>query len=166
MMRPIWTTLWIGGLLAAPVLAGSAPAARAADFLSTTFASTESCFARRYDTAHLARHPAQRVASIFLVPTGHSDSNYATILHLGFRLKGSPALYDGFAYCNSKGAGAECLLEGDSGSLTLAPRKDGLRLTVGDFLMVESAAGFSPDLAKGGDDRVFHLSAAPVGACR
>ena len=166
MMRPIWTILCAGGLVAGATLAGSAPAARAADFLATTFASTDACFARRYDAAHLARNPAQRVASIFLVPTGHSDSNYAAILHLGFRLKGSPALYDGFAYCNSKGAGAECLMEGDAGSLTLSPRQGGLRLTVGDFLVVEGEAGFSPDLAKDGDDRVFHLSAAPVGACR
>ena len=89
MMRPIWTILCAGGLVAGATLAGSAPAARAADFLATTFASTDACFARRYDAAHLARNPAQRVASIFLVPTGHSDSNYAAILHLGFRLKGS-----------------------------------------------------------------------------
>ncbi|PLX38340.1 MAG: hypothetical protein C0606_09015 [Hyphomicrobiales bacterium] len=152
------------GLVALAVFA--APAA-AADFLSSAFGNAgDSCFARRYDAAHLAKNPAQNVESIFIVSTGHSDPDTKAILHIGLKLRGSDALYDGFAYCNASGEGAACNMEGDGGSMTITPRKNGIRIAVGNFFMLEGAAGFTPDLATEGDDRVLLLYPAPAGACK
>jgi hypothetical protein len=120
------------------------------------------CYARTYDAKHLAAHPRQRLKSISLAAAGHGNEDE---LRYAFRLKSGTDHYTGLAVCRPRGKGAHCLVEGDGGDFSLAPAGGGLRLTVGQRWIVEGAHGFSPDLARGGDDRIVLLRRAQPAAC-
>ena len=62
------------------------------------------------------------------------------------------------------GEAASCYLEGDGGRFDLGPSGKSLRLTA-ERIELEGGKGFSPDLAKGGDDRVFVLEPSPLATC-
>jgi hypothetical protein len=120
------------------------------------------CYARAYDAKHFRAHPRQRLKSISLAGAGHGNENE---LRYTFRLKSGTDHYTGLVVCRPRGTGAHCLVEGDGGDFSLAPATGGLRLTVGERWSAEGARGFSPDLARGGDDRVVILRRAPSAAC-
>jgi hypothetical protein len=137
--------------------------AASADVLAS-FRASGGCYARVYDAAHLASHPEQRVAAISLRQSDLLDPEGRLVLTLGFTLRNGEA-YGAEAYCSAGRAGASCGIEGDGGSFDLSLSGEDLRLEVGEFLMVEGASDFSPDLADGGDDRVFLLRPSAFAAC-
>ncbi|WAJ26985.1 hypothetical protein [Antarcticirhabdus aurantiaca] len=154
-LQRLAAALLVGGLVSSAESAGARDAA----------AGRIDCFARSYDAAHHAAHPAQAVETIWLGHTPEAEADRPTgrvdaVLGFGFRLGGEA--YSGLAYCRS----LRCEVEGDAGSFTLLRKGRSMRLTVGPHLSLEGADGFSPDLARSADDRVFLLHPAPAGTCR
>jgi hypothetical protein len=125
------------------------------------------CYARTYDTAHLAAHPQQTVTNFFVGAAGPEWRSTETAGHFavsfGFRITGRGDLYSGAGMCAPNGEALSCDVEGDGGAFTIARNGDGLRITL-RRLEVEGARDFSPDLAAG-DNRVMLLSPAEAGAC-
>ena len=146
------------------VLAPSA--ASAADSFYARYIAAP-CYARSYDSAHLAQHPKQRVTGFYLTDSGYDNATTPTgfIAAFGFTIKGSADIFEADASCDEAGDGVRCFVDGDSGMFTLAATKDGLRLEVGTHLTLEGNETFSPNLAEGGDDRVFLLYRSPPEAC-
>lgn len=149
------------------VIAGSTPAA--AQFLAERFAPANppACYARIYEPEHLAAHPRQRLESFILraEPEAEAAAAPAVALAFAFTLKGDPNTYEGLAFCDDRRAGADCAVEGDGGGFALRASDGALLLTVAGRLEVEGGLGFSPDLARGGDDTVVKLFPAPPEAC-
>lgn len=125
------------------------------------------CYARSYDPAHLAAHPAQRVTRFYVTDSGYDNPSSPTafVAAFGFMVKGSEDLFESDASCDEVKGGVRCDVEGDSGGFVLEATGDGLKLTVGDRLLLEGNESYSPDLAAGGDDRVFLLYRSPPDAC-
>ncbi len=125
------------------------------------------CYARTYDAEHLVANPKQRVQRMFVI---HSDTDK---LHppksfevlFGFKLRTSSDPFTSEAGCTATRTGAACSVEGDGGSFKLSDYGDGLKMTIDDRLQVEGSKGFSPDLAKGGDDGLLLLFPSPAEDC-
>jgi hypothetical protein len=73
------------------------------------------CWERRYDAAHLAAHPGQRVTAIRLVSQGDSPGAGTPVVTLLFTLRarkagGDPADFDyqNLPFCKGAGAGLAC----------------------------------------------------------
>lgn len=158
-------------LAGALALTAAAPgASQAAPAYETYFGGTaDRCYARSYDAAHLAAHPKQRVATIGV----SSEKSYKGsdqqpprefVLGLAFRMKARGEAFANAAICTPAGEGISCYLEGDGGRFALSPSGPALKLTL-ERVEIEGAKSFSPDLAKGGDDRVFLLQRAPMAVC-
>ena len=127
------------------------------------------CYARTYDAAHLRAHPKQRVTAIMIrtAKADKSDDNRppkSFVLGFAFRLKGRDEVFSMSAGCAHHGPGISCSLEGDGGRFDLTPSGDALKLT-GERIELEGERTVSPDLAKGGDDRVFILRPSPLATC-
>lgn len=123
------------------------------------------CYLRRYDAAHLARHPDQLVTEIGvgLLP-GESGPMAVVNLRLATR-PGERAT--AIAYCDDSGDSLACGMEGDAGAFRLERAKDGaLRLAVEPRGMTfESATSEITLHADRGDDRVFLIPPASPEAC-
>ena len=152
MRKLVFVAVALTGLSTAPAMAG---------LLEDYFAGGGACFARSYDRAHMRGHPDQTVTDIHLGTSPRfSDRSAELVLSFGFTQRGG-STYSGDAYCT----GTRCNVEGDGGSFRLAPDGNALKLTVGDFLMLEGEEDFSTDLATS-DDRVFLLYPAKASACQ
>jgi hypothetical protein len=125
------------------------------------------CYARTYDTAHLAAHPQQTVTSFFVGAAGAEWRSTETPGHFtvafGFRITGHADLYSGIGICAPNGDALACDVEGDGGQFVIARNGDRLRVTL-QRLEVEGAHDFSPDLAAA-DNRVMLLSPDQASAC-
>jgi hypothetical protein len=160
-LRPILTA----GLLFA---AGAASAAEHP--LKSFFPGTDTCFSRVYDKQHLAKHPKQRVSSIQIVhpfPYATSPGRIDYRMALRFKLKGKRGDYGPISvYCEAIADGtASCFIEGDGGRLKLSKGANDTLVVTVERLELEGEFDVSPDLAKGGDDRVLVLRRAPMSAC-
>ena len=126
------------------------------------------CYARTYDDAHLADNPKQRVTRFFLTRSeadGFKPPKSFGV-SFGFTVRGSTDTFAGEAACADKRGGVACSVEGDGGSFTLdGGARNGVKVTIDQRLVVEGLEGFSPNLAKGGDDRVLLLFPDPAEAC-
>ena len=111
------------------------------------------CFVRKYDPGHLRAHPDQLVTQISLETSPTQLDRRYVVLDLQFSLR-QGSHYSALAFCTRDD---RCGIEGDGGSFTLKRTGQQIRLTVGDFLAVEGATDFSPNLAES-DDRVFLLN--------
>ena len=155
-------------LLAASLLAVTPAAASAASFYERYIFGPDGippCHARTYTAEHLAAHPKQKVTRFFVVRSDMDDGGPRRFeVGFGFRLTGSPDVFAATAGCVARGDGAACTVEGDGGGFTLAPRPDGLLVSVDERLEVEGVEGFSPDLHDS-DDRAFRLYVSPPEAC-
>ncbi|HET7714116.1 MAG TPA: hypothetical protein VFK86_00660 [Bauldia sp.] len=152
------------------VLVLAAPAASAADSFYAIYIADRNgvapCYARTYDAKHLAAHPDQKVVHFFLK---HSEAEgmdppKSFDLAFGFRLRDSTDSFSSEAGCAAKDDGAICAVEGDGGHFRLAPRGDGLLVTVVERLALEGMESFSPDLMES-DDRAFLLHPSPADEC-
>jgi hypothetical protein len=122
------------------------------------------CYLRQYSRDHLVQHPNQRVTQIAVGPEAETSDS---ILRVAVMLRGDREVYSGAAYCNQWGRKMDCAMEGDMGSFTLEPAKDGaVRLSVGlPGMSFEGATGFIDLAADRGDDRVFLIPPVPADAC-
>jgi hypothetical protein len=153
--------------VALAALVGAAWPARAAGIAETYFAGGRGCYIRSYDAAHLKAHPRQTVARFRLSQDGKPPETPAAGqfgLDLALKIAGDSDDYGGLAICTPAGDGASCYVEGDQGEFTLAPRGDGLAVTV-TRMSIEGGRGFSRPLEKG-DNSPIHLAPAPPDACR
>jgi len=156
-------------LLIASLLAALPATASAASFYDSTILGADGippCYARTYAAEHLAAHPKQKVTAFFLTRSEVDDGRppQSFDIGFGFRLKGSRDVFAAEAGCVARGDGATCTVEGDGGGFTLAPRPDGLLVSVDDRLELEGLEGFSPNLHDS-DDRAFRLYVSPPEAC-
>ena len=156
-------------LLTASLLAAVPAAASAESFYGRYIFGPDGippCYARTYTADHLAAHPKQKVTQFFLVRSDMDDGGPPKSFDVGFgfRLKGSSDVFAAEAGCVARGDGATCSVEGDGGGFSLAPRPDGLLVSVENRLELEGMESFSPNLYDS-DDRAFRLYVSPPEAC-
>jgi hypothetical protein len=126
------------------------------------FPNQSGCYIRQYSPDHLASHPAQRVTTILLVPEA-SIAAPMLGLWVNVTLRGVPGgEYEALAYCENSGTLLSCGMEGDAGSFTVRPDKNGSVLVdVGRYGMsFENERGFETLESSRGDDRSFRLNPA------
>ncbi|MCB1506587.1 MAG: hypothetical protein KDJ47_16550 [Hyphomicrobiaceae bacterium] len=139
-----------------------------AKLLETSKAST--CFSRAYSAAHLAAHPRQQVAEIYLIPAPNglnAEAGQLSVM-LAVKLKGSADYMPNGMICPPGPATLTCKLEDDGGTVTLSVRNS-KRLAVEpgpNGIGVEGASGMEMIAKADGDDRLFLLDPAPVSVCR
>lgn len=151
-------------ILAALVALGHS--AQAQDMRQTRFPAPDSCFARDYDAAHLASHPAQRVTSLALSPDRTAVGEIYLWLWITGTIRGTDDQLEAMAACEPVGDILDCSMEGDAGEFTIKPAKGGaILLEVGPYGMTfeigSDVVTLEPDR---GDDRTFLLR--PTGDCR
>lgn len=128
------------------------------------------CYARRYDAAHLARHPRQKVVEIVLdfdARNAESEGNRPSrfSVGLGVRLVGPKAWYTNAMLCNERATGGvACSLESDGGQFDLQPSGDGLEMRLTTEISIEGD-DFITFGGKASDDNVFILKPAPQNLC-
>ena len=129
------------------------------------FPRGDSCYARNYGAAHLAKHPEQRVTRFAISPDFVSEApNLA--LELRLQLRGTTGgAFEAQAICENNGGSIYCAMEGDAGGFQIdQARNRGIQITVSSLGMsFENEGGFVRLERKTGDDRSFILR--PV-ACK
>ena len=181
-------------LAAIAIIAVAATAARAEDgpdkagrnaFDSRMFAGPPgdknyACFVRRYDAAHLAQHPKQKVAAMKLLVTAEQEpqdktTNYS--FRLGVQYRHRTGNFDSSGYCNhaiAEDAGKdirfECGVDCEGGGINVALSKDDksaiIRLdhiTVWNRTKPDDEAGEA--LSAGADDKIFRVDRTDTRDC-
>ena len=181
-------------LAAIAIIAVAATAARAEDgpdkagmnaFDSRMFAGppgdkSYACFVRRYDAAHLAQHPKQKVAAMKLLVTAEQEpqdktTNYS--FRLGVQYRHRTGNFDSSGYCNhaiAEDAGKdirfECGVDCEGGGINVALSKDDksaiIRLdhiTVWNRTKPDDEAGEA--LSAGADDKIFRVDRTDTRDC-
>jgi hypothetical protein len=123
----IWGDFFMKKIAAAllAVVVSGLPA-HAASILDPYFDARQGCYARFYDEAHLRDNPRQMVESITLYRNGEFQDPGGE-LTLSFDITTRDGKwYEGTGIC----IGNRCGVEGDGGSFTLVPYRDGLLLEV------------------------------------
>ncbi len=130
-----------------------------------------SCFARRYDKAHLQGHPRQNVTEMRVLAYRPDWPHAASIVNLEFRFRGVSEAFQLSGECRAvfgKATALDCAVECDGGLFSV--RRD-----ASGALMVDIPAGLAlcdgdealPAGARfGSDDRRFRLAAETLAACR
>ena len=139
------------------------------------------CFTRRYDSVHLAQHPAQKVSAMKLLITAETEPENQTLTYafrLGFNFRNRPGNFDSSGDCHHPeatevtadkldlGCGVDCdgggisveLTHGDSATLV---RLESIRIWKDHKSEPERTA-----LTGGQDDREFRLDRASLEDCR
>ena len=144
----------------------SALPAMGQDMRQRLFPELDSCYARDYDAAHLADHPAQRVTSLALSPDRTAAGEIYLWLWISGTIRSTDDRLEALAACEPIGDLLDCSMEGDAGELSLRPaRGSAILLEVGPYGMTFEIGGdavtFQPD---SGDDRSFLLR--PTADCQ
>jgi hypothetical protein len=139
------------------------------------------CFVRVYDSAHLARHPLQKVKSMKLLVTGEKSSDlpvlgYSFRIGLNFRARkgnfdssgscGSAGITESPAHKTMLGCGVDC----DGGGISIEMTPDN-RATLVRLERIRIWQNNKPDdegldLSGGADDKIFRLDRANLDLCR
>ena len=139
------------------------------------------CFVRRYDAAHLAKHPLQKVNTMALLITAETDAEDKTVnysFRLGLKFRSRPGNFDSSGSCGHAsasqvsadklhlGCGVDCDGGGISAELSNGDKSTLIRL---DAIRIwnnnkPDDEGFS--LSGGADDRVFRLDRANAEQCQ
>lgn len=175
--------LTLAYLVPTPGHAEDASGARIAALLPPT-PNAKVCYARVYDTAHLKKHPKQRVTEMVFSlryitfeedESGQpkEDANYHYWFTLAAKLRDKPDMAFANGTCGSYG-GIGCGVDCDGGGVILEPRADGDLLVRLDreYSYVRMTAGCGEEeeedgvfLEAGEDDKVFKLSKVPASTC-
>jgi hypothetical protein len=179
----------VAAILAALAAGGSARAADdgeayAKRLFAEHFAAegkSYACFVRRYDAAHLAGHPQQKVSAMTLLVTAETVPedkalNYSFRLGLNFRDRqgnfdssgdcGHPAASETSADKMQLGCGVDCDGGGISVELAHADKSTLIRLERIRIWQNNKPDDEGLDLSGGADDRVFRLDRAKLDECR
>ena len=139
------------------------------------------CFVRRYDAAHLSRHPRQKVSAMKLLVTADKMPEDETLnysFRLGVKFRDRPGDFDSSGDCGhakasdlAEGkAGLSCSVDCDGGGIMVELAKDDKSTLIRlDSIRIwrnnkPQEEGFS--LSGGADDRVFRLDRATLDKCR
>ena len=168
--------------------AGEAENSRSNGFADRLFAQklgkqdkSYACFVSRYDAAHLARHPLQKVSTMKLLVTAETvpeDESLNYSFRLGVRFRHRPGEFDSSGDCGhtklsevaDDKAELECAVDCDGGGITVAltgndkstrVRLDRIRIWRNNH---PDDDDFS--LSGGADDRVFRLDRTKLEDCR
>lgn len=158
-------------LLGALLLATST-SAHAAESIAEGLRPTETngCYGRTYSASHLAAHPRQQVAEIYLIPAreGMNKPGGPLSVMLAVKLKGGADYMVNGIICPPGGGSLTCKLEDDGGTVTLSVR-DGGRLAVEpgpNGIGVEGPSGMETIARPESDDRLFLLDPVPLRTCQ
>jgi hypothetical protein len=139
------------------------------------------CFVRVYDSAHLARHPLQKVKSMKLLVTGEKSSDlpvlgYSFRLGLNFRSRkgnfdssgscGSAGITESPAHKTLLGCGVDCDGGGISVEMTPDHKATLVRLERIRIWQNNKPDDEGLDLSGGADDKIFRLDRANLDLCR
>jgi hypothetical protein len=139
------------------------------------------CFVRKYDAAHLAQHPLQKVSAMTLLlgaEVDPEDQSLGYSFRLGVKFRNRPGDFDSSGSCghadvteDSKGKEQmSCGVDCDGGGIAVEMGKtDGAVLVRLESIRIWR--NNKPDdeglnLSGGADDRVFRLDRVPVEMCR
>lgn len=125
------------------------------------FPNADSCYARAYTKAHLAKHPGQQVVGISVSRTREVDEPNLG-LYLTLQLRGVPGGFQAYAACENEAGHLYCTMEGDAGGFQIDPAEDGaILLSVSSLGMsFENDNGFATLERSEGDDRSFLMRPA------
>jgi hypothetical protein len=140
------------------------------------------CFARAYDSAHLAAHPRQKVAAMMALFTEDKDAEEggaALGFRVGFKMRGAGAKFDNAGNCGhadvtetgASSASIHCYIDCDGGGLDVQISADNKSLRVGLEGFAVYPAGSKRDddnvraLETGADDKVFRLDRVSLADC-
>lgn len=184
------TAVVLGGALAAGAAHAEDDATAKADFSKRLFASeivkgkkSYACFVRRYDAAHLLKHPKQKVAALKLLVSAEIDEETKQPLHafrMGVKFRDKPDNFDTGGSCGYSdvsetpdgkirlGCGVDC----DGGGISIELTADN-KSTIVRLERVALWNNSKPDdedgrtgLTAGDDDAVFRLDRAPLAMCK
>lgn len=128
------------------------------------------CYSRKYDAAHMARHPRQKVIAIeldFDANSSRTEGGRPTrfVVGLTVRFKDKSGWYGSVTLCNERATGGlACSLESDGGQFNLQEAGDGLELRPTTEISIEGE-DFVTFGGKTSDDNVFILKTSPQSVC-
>ena len=139
------------------------------------------CFVRKYDAAHLAKHPLQKVSAMTLLLNAEVDQEAQSLgysFRLGVKFRNRPGDFDssgscGHAQVNDDSKGKEqmgCGVDCDGGGIAVELGKTDSAVLV-RLESIRIWRNNKPDdeglnLSGGADDRLFRLDRVPVEMCR
>lgn len=139
------------------------------------------CFVRQYDSAHLAKHPLQKVSAMKLLVTAEvmpEDAHFSHSFRLGVKFRNRSGNFDSSGGCrhtemsknpNEKETFA-CAVDCDGGGISVELVPDNkatlLRLDAIRIWNNNKPDDEGLDLIGGADDRVFRLDRAPLELCK
>lgn len=147
-------------------------------------AKSYACFVRRYDAAHLARHPLQKVSAMHLLVTTEKEStdktgntlNYS--FRLGLKFRHRKGAFDSSGDCGTGprasqvsadklqlGCGVDCDGGGISIELAHADKSTLIRLDRIRIWQNNKPDDEGVDLSGGADDKVFRLDRGKLDDC-
>lgn len=158
------------------------PKAKAAAFDKRVFGGpvgdkASACFVRRYDAAHLRRHPKQKVSQMKLLVSAETkpgeETSYAYKVGVQFRNK--PGDFDGGSFCShyadddGSNIRFSCDVECGGGGIEVALSKDDkaaiVHLEAIGIWNRKHPDGDGDSLQGGADDKVFRLERADAKEC-
>jgi hypothetical protein len=140
---------------------------------------TYACFVRRYDAAHLAQHPKQKVSAMKLLVTAEDAPEDKTVnysFRLGFKYRHRTGNFDSSGFCSHTvaentsgeirlGCGVDC--EGGGIEVAMKDEKSALirleRIRIWERNKADDDA--SNDLVAGADDKIFRVDRADLHEC-
>jgi hypothetical protein len=138
------------------------------------------CFVRKYDSAHLAQHPKQKVATMKLLMTAEIPSDASTFnysFRLGVKYRNRSTRFESFGDCGhvvAEDTGQEirfgCGVDCDGGGLDVAMAKDDKSAIVGLARVRIWKRNTAPeetaeDLVAADDDAKFQLDRTELRDC-
>lgn len=136
------------------------------------------CFVRRYDAAHLAQHPKQKVSAMKVLVTAetHPNEPMAYAYKIGVQFRNKPGHFDGGSSCShyvdddgKKAVIFTCDMECGGGGIEIAAGKDdksiNLKLDVIAVYDRKHPKADAVTLEGGKDDRVFRLDRVDLAEC-
>ncbi|MET0678907.1 MAG: hypothetical protein ABW175_24175 [Bradyrhizobium sp.] len=140
---------------------------------------TYACFVRRYDAAHLAQHPKQKVSAMKLLMTAENVPEDKTVnysFRLGFKYRHRAGNFDSSGYCShvvAENSGGEirlgCSVDCEGGGIDVAMKDDKSarirleRIRIWERNKPDDDA--SNDLVAGADDKIFRVDRADLREC-
>jgi hypothetical protein len=144
---------------------------------------TYACFVRRYDAAHLARHPRQTVIAMKLLVTAElipEDTHLNHSFDLALRYRNRRGVFDSGGSCGhaqpedasgGQESGLSCSVDCDGGGFGIMLARDDRSVTL-RVSRLRIWRGSEPDeeaseaLEGGADDNLFRLDRADLSQCR
>lgn len=140
---------------------------------------TYACFVRRYDAAHLAQHPKQKVSAMKLLVTAEDAPEDKTVnysFRLGFKYRHRPGNFDSSGFCShivAEKSGKEirlgCGVDCEGGGIEVAMKDDKSALIRLERIRIwernKPDDDASNDLVAGADDKIFRVDRAELREC-